>query len=263
MQWMELADTALRYELSGSGATTLVLVHEMGGTLDSWDHVLPALNQGRRVLRYDTRGAGQSEKLRGTADITARTDDVRALLDALGIGGKVAIAGCAVGGAIALNFAHRHADRTAALVAMGPALSIPPERHAAAAAAADRLAAGTMRDVVEASLGASYPAHVRFNAAHYQEFRARWLANDPHSYAAINRMLIGMDLNPLCPDLRCPVLVMAGAHDPLRPPSLIEPLSRTIPGARFVQVEAGHFMAVQAPAFVAATINDFLRSVGI
>jgi len=263
MRWLELADTALRYDVSGSGETTLVLVHEMGGTLDSWDHVLPALNQSRRVLRYDTRGAGQSEKIRGTADITAMTDDVLGLLEALGITGQVAIAGCAVGGAIALNFAHRHADRTAALVAMGPALSIPPARHVAAAENADRLEAGDMRDVVEASLGASYPAHVRFNPEHYREFRARWLANDPRSYAAINRMLIGMDLNPLCPALRCPVLVMAGKHDPLRPPSLIEPLSRTIPGARFVEVEAGHFMAVQAPDFVAATINDFLRSVGL
>ena len=263
MQWMELADTALRYELSGSGATTLVLVHEMGGTLDSWDHVLPTLNRSRRVLRYDTRGAGQSEKIQGTADITAMTDDVIGLLDALGITGKVAIAGCAVGGAIALNFAHRHADRTAALVAMGPALSIPPERHAAAAQSADRLEAGDMRDVVEASLANSYPENVRFDAEHYREFRARWLANDPRSYAAINRMLIGMDLNPLCPQLRCPVLLMAGKYDPLRPPSLIEPLARIIPDARFVPVEAGHFMAVQAPAFVATTINDFLLSVGI
>ena len=59
MQWLELADTALRYDVSGSGPTTLVLVHEMGGTLDSWDHVMPMLNQSRRVLRYDTRGAGQ------------------------------------------------------------------------------------------------------------------------------------------------------------------------------------------------------------
>ena len=35
MRWLELADTALRYDVSGRGETTLVLVHEMGGTLDS------------------------------------------------------------------------------------------------------------------------------------------------------------------------------------------------------------------------------------
>ncbi len=262
MRWIELPGTALRYDLSGSGDSTLVLVHEMGGTLESWDHVLPLLNRGRRVLRFDTRGAGQSEKIRGTADIAAMTDDVLGLLDALKITCRVAIAGCAVGGAIALNFAHRHAARTAALVAMGPALSIPPERHAAALQAADALEAGSMRDVVAASLARSYPANVQTNLEHFREFRARWLANDPHSYAAINRMLVGMDLNPLCPELRCPTLVMAGKYDALRPPSLIAPLRETIPGARYAEIEAGHFMAVQAPAAVAAAIDGFLVSAG-
>ena len=58
MNWIEVNGTSLRCELSGNGKTTLVLVHEMGGTLDSWDQVLPALNNARQVLRYDTRGAG-------------------------------------------------------------------------------------------------------------------------------------------------------------------------------------------------------------
>lgn len=258
MRWLELADTALRYDVSGNGPTTLVLVHEMGGTLESWDHVLPMLNQARQVLRYDTRGAGQSEKMQGTANIDAMADDVAGLLAALGIIGKVAIAGCAVGGAIALNFAHRHADRTAALVAMGPALSIPEDRRVTALQAADALEASGMRAVVDASLARSYPPQVRFNAAHYQEFRARWLANDPRSYAAINRMLAGMELNPICKQVQCPVLLMAGTHDPLRPPSLIAPLVGAFRDARFVEIEAGHFMAVQAPEVVAAAFNDFL-----
>ncbi|MBU6499173.1 MAG: hypothetical protein KGQ40_11660, partial [Rhodospirillales bacterium] len=60
--WIDLGDIALRFRLEGRGSSVLVLVHEMGGTLESWDHVLPALLPGRRVLRYDTRGAGQSEK---------------------------------------------------------------------------------------------------------------------------------------------------------------------------------------------------------
>ena len=61
MNFIEVNGTALRYELSGAGAITLVLIHEMGGTLESWDFVLPMLSPKRRVLRYDTRGAGLSE----------------------------------------------------------------------------------------------------------------------------------------------------------------------------------------------------------
>lgn len=58
MNFVEVNGTALRYELSGSGASTLVLIHEMGGTLESWDVVAMLLVPKRRILRYDTRGAG-------------------------------------------------------------------------------------------------------------------------------------------------------------------------------------------------------------
>ncbi len=122
---------SLRYELSGSGKTTLVLVHEMGGTLDSWDQVLPALNHARRVLRYDTRGAGMSEKIGGKVTFDDMADDLAALLDALGITGKVALAGTAVGAAIAIHFAVRHAARAGALVVTSPATGVPADRRQA------------------------------------------------------------------------------------------------------------------------------------
>jgi len=147
------------------------------------------------------------------------------------------------------------------LILMGPALSIPVERRETALARAAELEAGMMRDVVEASLGNSYPPIVQHNAEHYRQFRARWLANDPRSYAAINRMLVGMDLNPLCATVTCPVLVMAGRHDPLRSPGVVGPVARAIPGARFVEIESGHFMAVQTPDIVASMINQFLASI--
>ena len=111
MNWIDVNGTSLRYELSGSGKSTLVLVHEMGGTLDSWEQVVPALNNTRQVLRYDTRGAGLSEKIGGTVTFDDMANDLVALLDALQIKGKVALAGTAVGGAIAIHFAVRHAAR--------------------------------------------------------------------------------------------------------------------------------------------------------
>ena len=131
MNWIEVNGTSLRYELSGSGKTTLVLVHEMGGTLDSWDQVLPALNNTRQVLRYDTRGAGLSEKIGGKVTFDDMADDLAALLDATGIEGKVALAGTAVGGAIAIHFAVRHAARAGALVVTSPATGVAADRRQA------------------------------------------------------------------------------------------------------------------------------------
>src|ERR1700690_904302 len=105
MDFIELDGLTLRYELSGNGDRTLVLVHEMGGSLESWDDVVPRFAGSRRVLRYDTRGAGLSQKVRGELTFATMAADIAGLLDLLGIAGPVALAGIAVGGAIALQFA--------------------------------------------------------------------------------------------------------------------------------------------------------------
>lgn len=262
-QWIEVNGTALRYELSGQGASTLVLVHEMGGTLDSWDQVLPALAATRRVLRYDTRGAGQSEKLAATPTMALMADDIAALLDSQGIAGPVAIAGCAVGGGIAMTFALRHAARTAALIAMGPATGVAPDRRAATLARAEATVTSGMAAVVEESFAASYPPQVRHDAERFREFRARWIANDPHSYACIYRMLVETDLAPSYGQIACPTLLLAGIHDKLRPPALVEPIAHAIPGARFQALDSGHFMAVQTPSLVADAINGFLAALNL
>jgi 3-oxoadipate enol-lactonase len=262
MDWIEVNGAALRYELSGGGDRTLVLVHEMGGTLESWDQVLPALLPGRRVLRYDTRGAGQSEKVRGPLTFDVMADDIAALLDALAIGGKVALAGCAVGAGIALRFAARYPGRVGCVVAMAPATGIPAERREtmlAQIAENERLGP---RAVVEQSFASSYPPEVRHDAEQYRRFRARWLANDPQSQAAIYRMLVDGTVTDDLPGIACPVLMIAGTHDRLRSPAIVEPLAARMPNARFRALETGHFMAVQTPAVVADAIGGFLAECG-
>ena len=130
MNFIEANGVSLRYAVQGAGKP-LVLIHEMGGTMESWDLVVPALAAKRRVMRYDTRGAGFSEKIRGVLQIDTMTDDLIALLDGLGIKEKVALAGTAVGGAIALHTAARLPDRVAAVIATSPAVSIPAANKAA------------------------------------------------------------------------------------------------------------------------------------
>jgi 3-oxoadipate enol-lactonase len=262
MNWIEVNGTALRYELSGDGPTTLVLIHEMGGTLDSWDQGLGALNNGRQVLRYDTRGAGLSEKINGTVTWNDMADDLKALLDALHIG-KVALAGIAVGAAIAVHFAVRDPDRAAALVLHGPATGVSAERRQQTLERAAAVEAGGMRGVVETSLANSYPPIVRHDADVFRQFRARWLANDPQSFAAINRMLAAEDITGELAKIACPTLVTAGRHDMLRAPAVIEPMAKQIPGAEFLELNTGHFASIQTPGTMSQAIHYFLHALGL
>ena len=80
MAFIELDGVGQRYELCGKGDRTLILVHEMGGSLESWDDVVPRFAKSRRVLRYDTRRAGMSQKVRGELGIDTMANDIAALL---------------------------------------------------------------------------------------------------------------------------------------------------------------------------------------
>src|ERR1041385_7981492 len=100
MSFIEANGVSLRYAVEGAGQP-IVLIHEMGGTMESWSLVAQILAAKRRIVRYDTRGAGFSEKIRGGLTIDTMTDDLIALLDGLGIQEKAALGGTAVGGAIA------------------------------------------------------------------------------------------------------------------------------------------------------------------
>ena len=131
MQWIDVNGVSLRYELAGTGAKNIVLGHEMGGSLETWDDMFPALAERWRVLRYDTREAGFSEKTGRVPVIGTMVDDIAALLDALEISSSVAIVGCAVGAAIAMHFAARHPQRSAALMAMSPATGVAAELRTA------------------------------------------------------------------------------------------------------------------------------------
>ena len=261
MDFIELDGVALRYELSGKGGRTLVLVHEMGGSLESWDEVVPRFTESRRVLRYDTRGAGLSQKVRGELGLDTMADDIAALLDALGIAGKVALAGIAVGGAIALHFAARFPERTSAVMVGSPATGIAPDRRAAALERLVKIEAGGMAVAVESAMLNGYAPELRGDVKRFERFQARWLGNDPASYATIWRMLAGADMQDELTRLRCPVLVIGGSLDRVRPPALAQEVVNTIPGARYVEVRTGHYMAVQTPDLISDCIDEFLRTI--
>jgi 3-oxoadipate enol-lactonase len=262
MDFVELGGVGLRYELSGNGDRTLVLVHEMGGTLESWDDIAPRFAGSRRVLRYDTRGAGLSQKVRGELGIDTMADDIAALLDALGIAGQVALAGIAVGGAIALHFAARYPERTSAVAVGSPATAVAPDRRAAALERVAKIEANGMAFAVEDAMLNGYAPELRGDVRRFERYRARWLGNDPLSYATIWRMLAGLDMQGELARLRCPVLVIGGGFDRVRPPPLAESVAKAIPSARYIELRTGHYMAVQTPELIYDCVDEFLRTAG-
>ena len=258
MNWIEANGASLRYELAGEGKPTLVLIHEAGGAIESWDYLLPGLQAKFRTLRYDQRGFGLSEKFRGPLTVDAVVADLAALLDALNITEPCHVLGGAFGAAMGIAFAARHPARVARLVACNPAPGVTGDARRYVEERAKTVEREGMRPMADLSLSNSYPENLRRDKARWEKYRLRWLSNDPACFAALNWMVGSMDLVPDYARVRCPTLVIAGIHDKLRAPEVIRKIADAIPGSQFVVADSGHFMAVQDPEMLLEHALPFL-----
>ncbi|MFL9926344.1 alpha/beta hydrolase [Herbaspirillum lusitanum] len=262
VKWQESNGIALRYALSGNSASgrTLVLLHEMGGGLESWDRVMPLLDGASyRILRFDMRGAGLSEKPRAPFSIDDLRDDLAALLAALGINTPLILAGCAVGAAVAVRFAACFPERSAGLLAMSPSTGIDESKRDALLAQADAIEAEGVRERIAARFDHSYPASCFPDASEREQLKNRLFSVDPYSYAATYRMLCRMDLNKDFSRVQCPTLILAGTRDTTRTPQMVKTVAAAIAGAAYREVDSGHVMPVHAPAAVADALAELQR----
>ena len=258
ISFAQINGAACRFAVDGEGPGTLVLVHELGGSLDSWNELVPLLPAGWRIVRHDLRGAGMSEKARGVNDLDALAGDVAGLLDHLGVDGPVAVAGAAMGAAVAVRFATAFAQRVERLVLIGPALGVPAERREAARAMTDRIETEGMRALADAVLPRAFPEDLWSSAEAKPLAIARWLGADPEGYAANYRILVDQDLRPELARIACRTLVLAGRHDPFGTPEAIDAGTAALPNRTLATLEGGHFMCIQSPGLVATALTAFL-----
>jgi 3-oxoadipate enol-lactonase len=264
--WIDTSGVNLRYVLAGARTASdrvgsVVTIHELGGSIASWDAIVSALSASRRVLRYDQRGHGDSEKVRAPFSLADHVDDLRTLLDGLALSEPCWLVAAAAGAAIAVDFAVRYPARVAGIVMCAPALDVDPSRRGYLRERAQRARADGMRAIIDSTLDQSWPPVLRNDPRAldaYRAYRARLLANDPVCYALANDALSDIDLREQLPALRCPCLLLAGEHDLQRPPARVAAQAALVPASVFDTVPAGHLMAVQQPAYVLDKIHAFL-----
>lgn len=259
MPWIEANGASLRYELSGSGPDTLVLMHEVGGCLESYEECLPKLEDAYRVLRYDQRGFGFSEKARELT-FEGVVADLAALLDGLNITGPVYLAGCAMGSDFAVGFAARHPQRVARLLLASPTLGNNPARNAQGLERGALVERDGVRAAMQASHERSYPENLRaLDRERFRRYQARWVCNTPASFTALARMTATVDLTDEYSRIMAPTLVIGARHDALRTPELAQRVASSIKGAQYLLADTGHFMHLQTPALFADTVRSFFE----
>jgi len=248
---------SIHYKLEGAKGPVVLLLHEMGGTLHSWDKVAPGLTDNFRVLCYDQRGAGLTEKVRPQFDNDTAVEDLEGLLTELKLEPPYHIVAVAAASTQALAFRERHPNDVVSLVLCNPALGVDPSRAGALNDRADLAEREGMRGVLAITLEKSYPPELTDRET-YESYRGRFLANDPVGFAHANRMLARTNVVSMLPAINVPTMVVGGRQDTVRPLAGSQEIASKIPNARFEAIDAGHFMPTTGPAALLALLKDFL-----
>lgn len=257
----QLNQTSLRYQLVGNGARTVVLLHELGLSLESWDDIVGPLAREHRVLRYDLRGFGLSEKLRGVVTIEDEVDDLNGLLDYLRISDPVTLVGGALGGAIALRFAAAHPERVAAVMSLSPSGDVVPASRPTYLARAARLERLGMRADVEATRDDTYPLSLRTgHGDRFARFLALQYANDAASMAATLRMIAVTEWSGTWPAIRCPAWFVAVSGYKARPIDSVRAMASLVAQGQFEVLETGPFVPLQSPELLLPLLQKFLQN---
>ncbi|HEX5498603.1 MAG TPA: alpha/beta fold hydrolase, partial [Thermomicrobiales bacterium] len=192
-----------------------------------------------RLIVFDKRGTGLSDRAVGLPTLEERMDDVRAVMDAAG-SERAALLGVSEGGPMCALFAATHPERTTALIVVGGyarRLAAPDYLFGETREARERLAAH-----VERNWGSDIGFADRApSLAHDARFRDWWatylrMSASPGAAAALIRMNMAIDVRHVLPAIRAPTLVLHRAGDRSIPVVFGRYLADRIPGARFIEI---------------------------
>lgn len=247
----------IHYRWDGrADAPVMLLSNSLGTDLDMWAPQIAALTARFRVLRYDSRGHGQSDAPQGPYTIERLGRDALGLLDALGLE-RVRFCGLSKGGMVGMWLGANAPRRIERLVLSNTAAHMAP-----AAAWDERIRAvreGGMASMADTVLERWFTA--AFRAARPEKLepvRRMLLATPVEGYVACCAAVRDMDQRESIRAIVAPTLVIAGEHDPATPPPMGAAIAQRIPGARLVTLPAAHLSNIEAEAGFNGAVVDFL-----
>ena len=253
----------IAYQTVGSGPLDLVFVPGFISNLDhawydpSLAHFLSRLASFSRLILFDKRGTGLSDRTERLPSLEERMDDVHAVMDAVSCE-RAALFGISEGGAMSMLFAATYPERTQGLVLYGtyghfPSWVLPAEKFEG------------FIDLIERHWGTGESLHIFAPSKVSDEPFRRWWARferlgaSPSAAIALMRMNNEIDIRHVLPSIRVPTLVLHRSEDRRVNVAAGRFLGRSIPGARYVEMPGiDHVVWIGDGDRVADEVEEFL-----
>jgi aminoacrylate hydrolase len=233
-------DAQIYYELAGQG-TPLVLTTGQGSGPEARADLIEGLARQHRVLVYDQRGTGRSQRVPQGQSMDELADDIAALMDAAGFD-SAHVMGLSTGTGKATSLAARFPTRVTRLVLAAPWTHGDPELHVLQ----------NLRKAAARSMPADHYVHFNALLIYPPEYRrvyserfgklaeqALHSPQDAEGIAARLDAILRFDARPLYPRIGCPTLVVGSRDDLVMPFWFAEAAARAIPDAQLAAVEHG------------------------
>jgi len=272
VQYTKSGDVNIAYQVTGDGPFDLVFVPgfvshlELAWRMPTFAPFLELMSTYCRLIRFDKRGTGMSDRVSDAPSLETRMDDVRAVMDAAG-STRAAFYDLSEGAAMAILFAATYPERTAALVVRSaiPRRMWAPdypwgstEEQFRREVERDLRIFGS-REEAEKAVGelgqfdsdelSSFVDYLRYGAS-------------PGAVEALHRMNREIDVRAVLPSVHVPTLIMRGSEDTVVAPEVPLYMASQIPTARVVEIPgAGHLAFGKFTEPISAEIQHFIEDV--
>jgi 3-oxoadipate enol-lactonase len=260
MARVEANGIQVHYEFSGrEDAPVVVLSHSLGSSLIMWEPQVTALGAAYRVLRYDTRGHGETDVPEGPYTLEQLGQDALALLHVLDLD-RVHFVGLSMGGMIGQYLALNHPERLHSLVLCDTAALMPEENQPVWEARIQLAREAGMEALVDETLERWFtPGFMKTRPEQVEVIRTQFLKTSVEGYNACSEAIRRLDYLERLSGIETPTLIMVGEQDLGTPVAASEAMQREIAESTLVVLlSAAHLSNVEQAEIFNRNLLDFL-----
>ena len=248
----------IHYTLEGDGPS-VTMSHSLGCNLTMWDEQARALKERYRVLRFDTRGHGQTTAPAGAYTLEQLAEDLCGLLTELGIA-QTHFVGLSMGGMIGQVFALRYPHMVQSLALCDTTSRIPPDNWPTWEERIRTVQAKGMEALVEPTIEGWFTGAFREQRRDVTDkVRAMLRSTPPQGYIGCCHAIPKLNTTDRLGTVCCPALVIVGEQDPRTPVAAARTIHETLPSSELVVLEpASHLSNMEQPKAFNKALLDFL-----